>query len=79
VFQESGLLAQFGPAIGKGDAMWRALSVARGDVVMYLDSDTTDFGRQFVYGLLGPLVEYRAVICSARSRSSPATRSRPEC
>ena len=25
----------FGPVLGKGDAMWRALSVARGDIVMY--------------------------------------------
>jgi glucosyl-3-phosphoglycerate synthase len=57
VYQESDLLSQFGPVLGKGDAMWRALSVAHGDVVMYLDSDTTDFGRHFVYGLIGPLLE----------------------
>jgi len=50
VFQESDLLPQFGPVLGKGDAMWRALSVARGDIVVYLDADTTDFGAHFVYG-----------------------------
>ena len=38
--------------------MWRALSIALGDVVMYLDADTTDFGRHFVYGLLGPLLTF---------------------
>jgi glucosyl-3-phosphoglycerate synthase len=57
VFQESELLPQFGPVRGKGDAMWRTLSVARGDIVMYLDSDTIDLGAHFVYGLLGPLLE----------------------
>jgi glucosyl-3-phosphoglycerate synthase len=73
VFQESELLPQFGAVLGKGDAMWRALSVARGDVVMYLDADTTDFGAHFVYGLLGPLLfesELRFVK-AAYSRPSP--------
>jgi glucosyl-3-phosphoglycerate synthase len=58
VYQENELLPQFGPVLGKGDAMWRALSVARGDVVMYLDADSTDFGGHFVYGLLGPLLDF---------------------
>jgi glucosyl-3-phosphoglycerate synthase len=58
VHQESELVPRFGPVLGKGDAMWRALSVARGDVVLYLDADTTDFGGHFVYGLLGPLLEF---------------------
>jgi glucosyl-3-phosphoglycerate synthase len=30
-----------GLAQGKGDAMWRGLSAARGDIVMYADTDTT--------------------------------------
>ena len=33
VFQESELLPQFGPVLGKGDAMWRALSVLGGETV----------------------------------------------
>lgn len=56
VYPEDALMERFGPAIGKGDAMWRALSVARGDLVAYLDSDTTDFGHRFIYGLLGPML-----------------------
>jgi glucosyl-3-phosphoglycerate synthase len=56
VFLESELMPQLGPVKGKGDAMWRALSVATGDLVMYVDSDTTDFGRHFVCGMLGPLL-----------------------
>jgi glucosyl-3-phosphoglycerate synthase len=56
VHQESELLPEFGPVLGKGDAMWRALAVARGDLVVYLDSDTPDFSPHFATGLLGPLV-----------------------
>lgn len=57
VYQQDELLPDFGPAIGKGDAMWRALSIARGDLVAYLDSDTTDFDARFVCGLLGPMLD----------------------
>jgi glucosyl-3-phosphoglycerate synthase len=56
VFQEADLLPEMGPAAGKGDAMWRSLSVARGDLVMFLDADTRNFERHFVYGMLGPLL-----------------------
>ena len=35
----------------------RALSVARGDLVMYIDADTKDFRPQLVYGILGPILE----------------------
>jgi glucosyl-3-phosphoglycerate synthase len=56
VHQESELLPRFGQALGKGDAMWRALAVARGDFVVYLDSDTRQFSRHFATGMLGPLL-----------------------
>ncbi len=56
VRQESELLAEFGQALGKGDAMWRALAVAQGDLVVYLDSDTRQFSPHFATGLLGPLI-----------------------
>jgi glucosyl-3-phosphoglycerate synthase len=56
VYSENELMLQYGPAQGKGDAMWRALSVARGDIVMFADADTTDFREHFIYGTLGPLL-----------------------
>jgi glucosyl-3-phosphoglycerate synthase len=56
VRQESELLPEFGQALGKGDAMWRALSVARGDLIVYLDSDTRAFSAHFATGMLGPLL-----------------------
>jgi glucosyl-3-phosphoglycerate synthase len=56
VRQESELLPEFGQALGKGDAMWRALSVARGDLIVYLDSDTRAFSAHFTTGMIGPLL-----------------------
>jgi glucosyl-3-phosphoglycerate synthase len=56
VHQESELLPDFGQALGKGDAMWRALAVARGDLIVYLDSDTREFSPHFATGMLGPLI-----------------------
>ena len=57
VYSENELMSNHGGAHGKGDAMWRALSVARGDLVMYIDADTKDFRPQLVYGVLGPILE----------------------
>ena len=56
VHQESELLPEFGQALGKGDAMWRALAVARGELIVYLDSDTRAFPAHFATGMLGPLL-----------------------
>ena len=56
VHDENALMPEFGPAIGKGDAMWRALSVLTGDVVCFVDADTEDFDERFACGVLGPLV-----------------------
>ena len=55
VHLQEDLLPEFGPVLGKGDAMWRALSVVRGDVVVYLDADSEDFGEHFVTRLVEPL------------------------
>jgi glucosyl-3-phosphoglycerate synthase len=56
VHQESDLMPEFGRALGKGDAMWRALHVVRGDIVVFLDSDTRDFSEHFATGMIGPLL-----------------------
>jgi glucosyl-3-phosphoglycerate synthase len=55
VHQQSSLMPAFGEVHGKGDAMWRALSVLTGDVVCYLDADSEQFGPHFVTGIAGPL------------------------
>lgn len=57
VHQENQLLPWLGPALGKGDAMWRAQSAVSGDVVVYVDGDSVAFDEAFVLGLAGPLLE----------------------
>jgi glucosyl-3-phosphoglycerate synthase len=56
VVQEDELSAEFGPARGKGDAMWRALRVLDSEIVAFADTDTEELGEHFLMGLLGPLV-----------------------
>jgi glucosyl-3-phosphoglycerate synthase len=56
VWQEAELLPQYGAVLGKGDAMWRALSVLEGELVCFLDADTEGFRVHFATGLIGPLV-----------------------
>jgi glucosyl-3-phosphoglycerate synthase len=56
VLQEAELMPSLGPALGKGDAMWRALAALEGELVCFVDADTEGFSAHFVTGLLGPLV-----------------------
>jgi len=56
VHDEASLMADLGPAVGKGDAMWRALGVLTGDLVCFVDADTDPFDERFACGVLGPLV-----------------------
>jgi glucosyl-3-phosphoglycerate synthase len=61
VHAQSDLLASLGPVLGKGDAMWRALSVLRGDVVCYLDADSRAFGPHYATALAGLVACDRSV------------------
>jgi glucosyl-3-phosphoglycerate synthase len=55
VHAQSALVPELGAVRGKGDAMWRALSVLTGDVVVYLDADSEELGEHFVCDLAGPI------------------------
>jgi glucosyl-3-phosphoglycerate synthase len=41
---------------GKGNALWKSLHAAEGDLVCWLDADVRNFGSHFVTGLLEPLL-----------------------
>lgn len=56
VYDEAALRPELGPVAGKGDAMWRALSVLTGEIVCFVDGDTEDFHERFACGVVGPLV-----------------------
>jgi len=57
VHRQSDLLPELGPVLGKGDAMWRSLSVLDGEIVCFLDADSENFSEHFACGLIGPLIE----------------------
>jgi glucosyl-3-phosphoglycerate synthase len=57
VFSESELMTGYGPVAGKGDAMWRSLSVLEGELICFLDADVLEFSTAYAVGLLGPLLE----------------------
>jgi glucosyl-3-phosphoglycerate synthase len=42
---------------GKGEALWKSLAVARGDIVVWMDADTRNFSSDFVLRLLQPMLE----------------------
>jgi glucosyl-3-phosphoglycerate synthase len=56
VVQQDEIVPELGPALGKGDAMWRALQVTGGEIVCFLDGDTADPSSRHLGGLLGPLL-----------------------
>ncbi|HEY1507685.1 MAG TPA: glucosyl-3-phosphoglycerate synthase [Solirubrobacteraceae bacterium] len=56
VLQQNDVLADHGPAQGKGDAMWRAVHATGGEIVCFLDGDTSDPDSRHLQGLLGPLL-----------------------
>jgi glucosyl-3-phosphoglycerate synthase len=61
VYDQEELIPEAGPARGKGDAMWRALSVVRSELVCFLDGDSQHFGPHYACGLLGPLLCERGI------------------
>lgn len=73
VLQEAELLAEHGPVSGKGDAMWRALSVVTSDIVVFVDGDTREFDAEFVSGLAGPLLDDPSLQLVKGSFSRPFT------
>jgi glucosyl-3-phosphoglycerate synthase len=56
VVSAADVLPQVAGGRGKGEALWRSLHAAKGDIVVWCDADITDFGSRFVIGLLGPLL-----------------------
>jgi glucosyl-3-phosphoglycerate synthase len=71
VVDQDALLPEFGPALGKGDAMWRALTWVRSEIVCFLDGDTADPEARHLHGLIGPLLLDRTLSLVKGSFSRP--------
>ncbi|HEV7897063.1 MAG TPA: glucosyl-3-phosphoglycerate synthase [Planosporangium sp.] len=56
VYHHRDILPEHDARQGKGCAQWKALMVARGDLIVYVDADLAEFRSYFVTGLLGPLL-----------------------
>lgn len=41
---------------GKGENLWKALYITRGDIIVYIDADIKNIHHRFAYGLIGPLL-----------------------
>ncbi len=55
------ILPETGAGQGKGNAMWKSLYAATGDVVCWVDADIRNFAAHFVTGLVGPLLTDPAI------------------
>ena len=49
-------LTECGNKRGKGENLWKALYLLKGDIIVYVDSDINNIHPRFVYGLVGPLI-----------------------
>lgn len=56
VFRAHEILPDLTPEPGKGEALWKSLTVVRGNLVVWLDADVEPFDPAFVPSLLGPLL-----------------------
>ena len=56
VIDASGVLPELGPAVGKGDVLWRSVAASSGDFIVWLDADLGSFTPGYVSGLLEPLL-----------------------
>ncbi len=46
---------------GKGENLWKALYLLKGDILVFVDADIRNIHPRFVYGLVGPLIQHPEV------------------
>ena len=56
VYKSADILPHLGTYTGKGENLWKALYITKGDIIVYLDADIKNIHHRFAYGLLGPLL-----------------------
>jgi glucosyl-3-phosphoglycerate synthase len=63
-----------GTTFGKGDVLWKSLAVAKGDIVVWVDSDIRNFDIHFVTDLVAPLLEDETILMTKGFYSRPLMR-----
>jgi len=56
VYKADDILPQLEKFKGKGENLWKALYITKGDIIVYLDADIKNIHHRFVYALVGPLL-----------------------
>lgn len=57
VYTASEHLSEEGDRRGKGENLWKALYLLKGDIIVYVDADIKNIHPRFVTGLVGPLIQ----------------------
>ncbi len=58
VYLSSDYLPEEGVYYGKGENLWKSLYILKGDIIAWIDADIKNIHPKFIYGLVGPLLEY---------------------
>ncbi|MBW2166913.1 MAG: glucosyl-3-phosphoglycerate synthase, partial [Deltaproteobacteria bacterium] len=58
---------------GKGENLWKALYITKGDIIVYLDADIKNIHHRFVYALVGPLLLFNNIKYSKAYYDRPIT------
>ncbi|RMF05432.1 glucosyl-3-phosphoglycerate synthase [Candidatus Woesearchaeota archaeon] len=56
VYSAADILKRYGDWKGKGENLWKALYVAKGSIIAWVDADIKNIHPRFVYGCVGPLL-----------------------
>lgn len=56
VYKASDILPDLEKFKGKGENLWKALYITKGDIIVYLDADIKNIHHRFAYALIGPLI-----------------------
>ncbi len=58
VYSANEILPHLDQFKGKGENLWKALYITKGDIIVYIDADIKNIHHRFAYGLIGPLLLY---------------------
>jgi glucosyl-3-phosphoglycerate synthase len=61
VYSAAQILPHLDSFTGKGENLWKALYITRGDIIVYLDADIKNIHHRFAYGLIGPLLIHDSI------------------